>query len=151
MIPVPHLPEVHLPPPWSARATRLGRHSQELWTTGQPGGVRIQLERCAVGRFRDAYPVGLHDIEIRADDLADHALGEMLTVLTAALGAADPRCRRLVLAAPAADGPRIAAAETAGFRQVVDVDLGSAELTLLTWEPAWVTRCDPDLDRVPGA
>ncbi|GHD91904.1 hypothetical protein GCM10010508_42520 [Streptomyces naganishii JCM 4654] len=46
--------------------------------------------------------------EVRADDFADHALGAVLTVLTAALGAADPRCRRLVLAAPAGDGPRIA-------------------------------------------
>ncbi|MFG2948393.1 hypothetical protein [Streptomyces adustus] len=151
MIPVPPLPEIRLPAQWHTHAVRGGRHAQELRMTGVTGGAGVRLERCAAGRLRDAYPVGRHDIEVQADDCPTGLLGELLTALTEVVGDADPRCRRLVVATAVGDGPRIAAAQSAGFRHVVDVDLGSAELGLLTWEPAWATPIDPDLDRVPGA
>jgi hypothetical protein len=63
----------------------------------------------------------------------------------------DPRCRRVVHAVPAGQRDQIAAAESAGCRYVVDVDLGREELSLLVAEPDWVTDTDIDIDRVPGA
>jgi hypothetical protein len=151
MIPVPPLPDVLLPAPWSAEPVRHARHTLETRVTGETvRGAGVRLERCAAGRLRDAYPVGLHDVEVRSD-CADEVLPRLLSALTEAVGDADPRCRRIVLVTGAGDAPRIAAAESAGFRYVVDVDLGSAEHSLLTWEPDWATRVDPDLDRVPGA
>ncbi|MGW3954776.1 hypothetical protein ACWEKM_28450 [Streptomyces sp. NPDC004752] len=151
MIPVPELPKVLLPARWNAAPVRRGRHAQDLRGAKETRAFGIHLERCAAGRLRDAYPVALHDIEVQADDCANEALPHLLTALIDAVSRADPRCRRLVLVTSAADGTRIAAAESAGFRYVVDVDLGSAECSLLTWEPAWATPTDPDLDRVPGA
>jgi len=41
------------------------------------------------------------------------------------------------------------AAEMAGFRPVVDVDVPGAELRLFVAEPVWVSNID--LQRVPGA
>lgn len=65
--------------------------------------------------------------------------------------AADPHCRRVVLAVPVGDRGGLTAAESAGYRYAVDVDLGTDELALLVAEPDWVTVTDIDLDRVPGA
>ncbi|GCE44881.1 hypothetical protein Rhow_000507 [Rhodococcus wratislaviensis] len=45
----------------------------------------------------------------------------------------------------------IAAAEAAGFRYVVDVDVAESELSLLVSEPGWVTEVDIDLEHVPGS
>ncbi|HJQ45102.1 MAG TPA: hypothetical protein VJ870_02105 [Amycolatopsis sp.] len=112
-------------------------------------GVRI--EHCAGGRLGDAYPVNAHDVEVRVHDRLSAA--ELSVVLGAAVEdalASDPRCRRVVFAAEVADVATITAAEAAGFRHVVDVDLPDAELSLLVAEPAWVTAVDIDLDRVPG-
>ncbi|MFE5036755.1 hypothetical protein [Streptomyces sp. NPDC056683] len=78
-------------------------------------------------------------------------LPALLRSLTAAVLAADPHCRRVVLAVPAADRGGLTAAESAGYRYAVDVDLGTDELALLVAEPDWVTVTDIDLDRVPGA
>ena len=60
----------------------------------------------------------------------------------------DPRCRRVVFAAPVDDLTSIAAAHAAGFRYVVDVDIPGEELSLLVAEAHWVTAMDSD--RVPG-
>lgn len=111
----------------------------------------VVLERCATGRLRDAYPVNGHDLEVRLPGRLSP--GEVTTVLETTARAAferDPRCRRVVFAVPAGDLVTMAAAETAGFRYVVDVDIPGAELSLLVAEPEWVTAVDMDLDRVPG-
>ncbi|MEW1654105.1 hypothetical protein [Streptomyces sp. NPDC093707] len=151
MIPVPPLPDVRLAPDWRTATRHRTRHAQQLHVAGRSGAAEVRLERCAAGRLRDAYPVGSRDLEVRADACAEDVLPGLLTALADALGATDPRCRRLVFAAPADDRPRIAAAESAGFRHVVEIDLGTDAYRLMTWEPAWATCNDPDLDRVPGA
>jgi hypothetical protein len=56
----------------------------------------------------------------------------------------------VVFAAPVDDLEIVAAAEAAGFRYVVDVEVPGEDLSLLVAEPEWVTRVDMDLDRVPG-
>jgi hypothetical protein len=71
-------------------------------------------------------------------------------VLAGAIQAADPRCRRVVFAAPVDDLEIVAAAQAAGFRYVVEVEVPGEDLSLLVAEPEWVTRVDMDLDRVPG-
>ncbi|MFD3588357.1 hypothetical protein [Streptomyces sp. NPDC058683] len=78
-------------------------------------------------------------------------LPRLLQALTAAVQRADPDCRRVVHAVRAGQPSAITAAESAGFRYVVDVDLGQADISLLVAEPRWATRTAIDLDRVPGA
>ncbi|MFF5085026.1 hypothetical protein ACFY36_48980 [Actinoplanes sp. NPDC000266] len=103
----------------------------------------ITFERCATGRLRNAYPVSENDLEV---DVSDPAL--LWTATTQAL-VAEPACRRIIYAVPEGDLAGIEAAEAAGFRYVVDVDLpdGSA-LSLLVVEPDWVTRIDHDTDAI---
>lgn len=114
--------------------------------------VDVRLERCATGRLRDTYPVGAHDMEVRIGaGCPQDVRSALLRALTDAVQAADPRCRRVVHAVPVGERDWTAAAENAGFRYAVDVDLGQEELGLLVAEPAWVTGTDLDLDRVPGA
>jgi len=108
------------------------------------------LERCAHGRLRDAYPVAEHDIEIRLYDAPAYELTALLRTLSAAVQQADPQCRRVVFGAPLGDLATLSAAENAGFRYVVDVDLAGASLSLAVAEPSCVTSVDMDLDRVPG-
>jgi hypothetical protein len=99
-----------------------------------------RIERCTAGRLYNAYPVGEYDVEIRLPGGADTGL---LRDLVTQIEVSDPRCRRVVYAAPAGDLADIAAAEAAGFRYVVDVDLpGDASFSLLVAEPGWVTRLD---------
>lgn len=109
----------------------------------------IEFERCVTGRLRDAYPSHAHDVEIRlAEDLPPDRLTQVLGQAARAALDSDPRCRRVVFAAPAGDTATIAATEAAGFRYVLDVDLAGIELSLLVAEPGWVTVLDSD--RVPG-
>ncbi|MFD5259191.1 hypothetical protein ACFWM5_41125 [Streptomyces bobili] len=153
MISVPPLPDLQLTARWNVSPLRRWPHAQELRisrTDEAAAGPVIRIERCAAGRLRDTYPVAAHDVEIQAGACSVEDLPHLLTAVTENLGATDPRCRRLVLAVPADDLVRLTAAESAGFRYVVDVDLGTAEHSLLTWEPAWATQNDPNLDRVPG-
>ncbi|GLX53983.1 hypothetical protein ACL07V_00300 [Streptomyces sp. MB22_4] len=151
MIQVPPLPDVRLGPSWRVRTGSRGRRFRDLCADAGSGTVEARVERCAWGRLRDAYPVGLRDLEVRVGTCAEGALTDLLTELREALADADPLSRRLVFAVPADDPGRITAAESAGFRPVVDIDLDEVEHTLLTWEPAWATRTDTELDRVPGA
>jgi hypothetical protein len=116
-------------------------------------GVAVELgaRRCAEGRLRDTYPVSAHDVEIyTGKDAAPQALPEPLGELSRAIMAADPECRRVVFAASVGDLDAVAAAQAAGFRYVLDVDVPDAELSLLVAEPDWVSDVDADLDRVPG-
>ncbi|MCX4091057.1 hypothetical protein [Nocardia sp. alder85J] len=124
-----------------------------------PGGTAatVELQRCAAGRLRSAYPVDRHDVEVRIGPSARTIgapaaplLTELLGALVAGIESADPRCRRILIAIAPGASALCTAATAAGFRHVVDVDLPGAELSLLVAEPAWVTAVDPDLDRVPG-
>ena len=133
------------------------------WTerNGTEGDVRLRFDqegtpvefsarRCADGRLRNAYPVSAHDVEL---DVLNGAVPQQimrpLAVLTQAILNSDDSCRRVVFAAPADDHALVAAAQAAGFRYVLDVDVPGAELSLLVAEPRWLT--DFDNDRVPGA
>ncbi|WP_433622237.1 hypothetical protein [Nocardia sp. CA-120079] len=148
----PEIPALALPGPWHSKV-RSHSGTTVLLEVGRPsdGGTTVELERCNSGRLRHSYPVDSHDIEARIlGALPTSVLAELLTALSSAIAMADPRCRRLVYAAPAEDTETIATAEAAGFRYVVDVDLPDSALSLLVSEPRWVTAVDADLDRVPG-
>ncbi|MER5795842.1 hypothetical protein [Streptomyces sp. NPDC001980] len=153
MITVPAVPADLAPDRgWEAVPTACGRTTADLRLRRDAVTVDVRLQRCAAGRLRDAYPAGAHDLEVRVGaGCPDDLLPALLRTLTAAVRAADPRCRRVVLAVPVADRGGITAAESAGYRYAVDVDLGTEELALLVAEPDWVTVTDIDLDRVPGA
>lgn len=116
-----------------------------------PDGLapEVTLERCAAGRLRNAYPVSEHDLEARVSELPAAALAALLAELAPAVFTADPRCRRLVFAPPEGELALLSAAEEAGFRYVVDVDLAEGLVSLAVAEPGWVTAVDMDLDRVP--
>ncbi|MFI6737838.1 hypothetical protein ACIBI9_33370 [Nonomuraea sp. NPDC050451] len=108
----------------------------------------VHLERCATGRLREAYPAGARDVEVRVSPaVTGEAMTRLLRVVTDAVSRQDPACRRVVCPVPEGDLGRIAAAEAAGFRYVVDVDLADEQLSLLVAEPEWVTGIDPG--RVP--
>ncbi|MFJ2756421.1 hypothetical protein ACIO3S_12530 [Nocardioides sp. NPDC087217] len=116
----------------------------------------IVRTRCVEGRLRNAYPVAEHDVEIQVSGVEFADLGRVLSEEAKRVLADDPRCRKVVYAAPAGVREAIDAAESAGFRNVVEVDVltplgGVEELVLLVREPAYVTEVDMDLDRVPGS
>ena len=113
--------------------------------------VEVVLERCATGRLRAAYPVAEHDVEARFADATPEpaVVTSVLERAVAAVLDADPQCRRVVFAAPEGDLATLAAAENAGFRYVVDVDLPDGSVSLTVAEPDWVTAVDMDLERVP--
>jgi hypothetical protein len=135
---------------WTVVDQQNSRHATRCVLTKLGTNVDATLERCAHGRLRDAYPVAEHDIEIRLDDAPTDEVTALLGALSAAVQQADPQCRRVVFGAPGGDLATLAAAENAGFRYVVDVDLAGASLSLAVAEPSWVTSVDMDLDRVPG-
>jgi hypothetical protein len=104
------------------------------------------------GPLRDAYPVGAHDVEIRISRRlqASSRLAVFLDELGVAILAADRACRRVVVAVAPDDLAAISAADSVGFRHVVDVEVPGEELSLFVREPEWATQVDADLDRVPG-
>lgn len=115
----------------------------------------ISRVRCLGGRLDNAYPVAEHDIELQVSGIPLADLAAALEKEAARALAEDPRCRKVVYAAPAGNDEAIAAAAKAGFRYVVDVDIagtsgGIEELSLMVREPAGVTAADMDGDRVPG-
>jgi len=85
------------------------------------------------------------------NDIAPQVLTRALTELSRAVLDADPRCRRVVLAAPADHADIEKAAAAAGFRHIVDVEVSRVELSLLVAEPGWVRKVDADIDKVPGS
>lgn len=115
----------------------------------------ITTEHCATGRLRDAYPVGRHDLELRVEGEPPDRWDTVLRAESDRLLVADSACRRVVFAAPAGDLAVVAAAERAGFRYVVDVDVRDGEdvlaLSLLVREPEHVTRVGTDLDAAVGS
>jgi hypothetical protein len=114
--------------------------------------VEAVVRYASGGPLRDAYPVGAHDVEIRLSRRhpTSSRLSACLDELGVAILAADCACRRVVVAVTPDDLAAISAAESVGFRHVVDVDVPGEELSLLVREPEWVTQVDADLDRVPG-
>jgi len=142
-----------LGPRWTCTTTGRSRAGVVLAMSRNDGTeVVAEVERCCAGRLRHAYPVNAHDVEVRiADASSPEVLTDALGLLARAVQAADPRCRRVVFAAPAGDPKAVAAAEAAGLRYVLDVDVPGADLSLLVAEPEWVTTADRDLDRVPGS
>jgi hypothetical protein len=141
------LPELPLGQGWTQ--TNVGDPVVRVRFDGE-GVVELGVRRCISSRLRDAYPVSSHDIELFGlNDAPPHAFAHALIELSEAVLRADPLCRRVVFAAPAGEADMGRAAEMAGFRPVVDVDVPGAELRLFVAEPDWVSNID--LQRVPGA
>ena len=125
---------------------------RELWLRSdhQNGPIQLHARRCIDGPLRDTYPVGKYDVELYvAKDVTPEYLIGPLAEVAGAILAADPHCRRVVFAAPAGDQATVSAAEEAGFRYVLDVEVRERELSLLVAEPHWATKVNLDLDRVP--
>ncbi|MBV6760411.1 hypothetical protein [Rhodococcus opacus] len=154
------LPHLRFTSQWTSEEVTWSNSRGHLLLRHADGAdLTVELQRCARGRLRNAYPVSSHDLEVQvggaeSTDVLTASLGAVVT----AIEAAEPQCRRIVYAVDT-DGSFsgavgrlsvIAAAEAAGFRYVVDVDLADAELSLLVAEPRWVTEVDMDLDHVPG-
>lgn len=144
------LASVRLGKPWRTTVETRHRAWVRLRIDG-PHGARagIVLQRCTAGPLGDAYPVAEHDVEVQVVGTAD--LTAVLRGLVSAVEAADPGCRRVVFAAAIGDLAAVEAAETAGFRYVLDVDLPSSapgsgvdSRSLLVAEPGWVTHIDED-------
>ena len=149
--PLPALPPV---PPWAGEPGPWTRTRGTLRLRRDDGArVTVEVERCAAGRLRAAYPVGEHDVEIAVtagESAAREVAAEALRHMVEVIWEADPRCRRVVLAAPVDDPDAARTARDAGFRPAVEVELpGSGTVELLVREPDRVTRVDMDLDRVP--
>ncbi|MEV5987464.1 hypothetical protein AB0L85_21010 [Streptomyces sp. NPDC052051] len=153
MFAVPALPALPVPGARTATVESWTRFTGRLRLSGPGADIGVQVERCAAGRLRDAYPAGARDLEVRIDGGCPDgdARAALLRDLVDAVGAADPHCRRVVHAVAEGDHDGLAAAARAGFRHVVDVDLGQQQLSLLVAEPDWVTATDMDLDHVPGS
>lgn len=138
---------------WELVDQSAGRASSELVLRGlgSVGGsvVDVELERCEAGRLSDAYPVSEHDVEVRVGKPEPQVLTALLRDVVAAVLSADVDCRRVVFAVPDGDLALLSAAEAAGFRFVVDVDLPEGTVSLVVAEPRWVTAVDMDLDKVP--
>ncbi|WP_431971081.1 hypothetical protein [Nocardia sp. bgisy134] len=131
--------------------TQEQRGTYELWAGPANTPVTVDVARCADGRLRVAYPVGAHDVEVRITGAPSaQVLTDALAAATSAILDADPHCRRVVFAVPKGDEAGLAAAELAGYRHVVDVDVPGQSLGLLVVEPAWVTAADIDNEHVPG-
>jgi hypothetical protein len=146
MTAVPPLPVPDVDAGWQTTVQAWTRSTGRLHLRGDGVNADVRVERCAAGRLRDTYPVGSHDMELR---VCGEPLAEILRTLADAVTRADPECRRVVYAAPEGDLERVAAAESAGFRYVVDVDLADEQLSLLVAEPDRVMRPDVDLGHVP--
>ena len=114
----------------------------------------ISTQRCLDGRLAAAYPAAKHDVELRVDAVAPERLDLILREESDRILEQDPECRKVVFAAGVTDLAAVAAAESAGFRYVVDVDVPDEDgvveqLSLLVREPDFVTHVDMDLDHVP--
>lgn len=146
------LPRIQVAAPWTSTPQDWSPTTGVLCLSdGNGAATTVEVQRCAAGRLENAYPVSLHDIEVRFPDAVDAGVARaVLDVLVPAILRADPECRRVVFSVPRDDALAAQAAEAAGFRFVVDVDLPDAELSLFVSEPEWVTEVDMDLDRVPG-
>lgn len=149
---IPSLPALRVDGGWQTAGESWTRFAGSLRLRREDDSeAAVRVERCAAGQLREAYPVGAHDVGVRVTvALPTETLAELLGVLVRAITAADPHCRRMVHAVDEGDQRAIAAAEAAGFRYVVDVDLPDEQLSLLVYEPDWAAAADVDLERIPG-
>ncbi|MBV6760415.1 hypothetical protein [Rhodococcus opacus] len=155
------LPQPAFRAPWSSEILSWSvARGRLLLRRGETKSTTVELQRCASGRLRHSYPVSARDIEVRLVDPGGSAeLTTALRAVVAAIRDAEPQCRKVVYAVESGGSKQgrvgtlatIAAAEAAGFRYVVDVDVADHELSLLVSEPDWVTAVDIDLDHVPGS
>lgn len=146
--------------PWSQEVVSWSPSGGRLVVADGDGRqFTVDVNRCAVGRLRDAYPVAEHDVEVIIDgSAAEYEVTELLSVVVTAIWAADPDCRKVVFGVERAELDSdqestvgvISAAEAAGLRYVLDVDIVGSSLSLLVAEPEWVTKVDVDTDRIPG-
>lgn len=117
------------------------------------GDHRVSVTSCLDGRLGAAYPASRHDVELRVEVEDTGDLAAILDAESTRIFDTEPRCRKVVFAAPVDDLAAISAAETAGFRYVLDVELPDGgylvDVSLLVREAEFVTRVDMDLDRVP--
>ena len=112
----------------------------------------IRTRRCLDSPLAAAYPAAEHDVELWVGGIAPEQLERVLREESDRILEQDPECRKVVFAARVTDLAAVAAAESAGFRYVVDVDVPDEdgvieELSLLVREPQFVTR--GDFDHVP--
>jgi hypothetical protein len=117
---------------------------------------RVWARPALDGPLAQAYPAGIHDVEVRVERLDD---AEGVHRACQLLFADHPQCRRITFAARANEVNVIAFAEEAGFRYVLDVDVrepaGSApeetatELSLLVLEPQWILEQPMAVDDLP--
>jgi hypothetical protein len=145
------LTTLRLGPRWR----QLDERAHHVWLRfDDPTGTAAEfgVRRCTSGPLRDTYPVSAHDVEIyAANDVAPQTLTRAIPELNRAVLDADPRCRRVVFAAPTDHAAVAEAIVAAGFRHVVDVDVPGAELSLFVAEPSWVSKVDSDLHKVPDS
>ena len=141
-------------PPWTSEIVSWSDSGGKVVLRREDGlPTAVELVRCVNGRLRLAYPVGARDVEARIPDVVTpEDLTSVLLAVVPAILASDQHCRKVVFAVnrhePVSALAEIAAAEAAGFRYVVDIDLAGAELSLLVAEP--VRIIDIELDYVPG-
>lgn len=150
-----HIDVPQWPAPWLTEVTAMSRHRVTMRVQRHFDITAIvDFERCIHGRLRGAYPAARRDTEVRVRDVEPpEALSAVLSAAAAAIQRADPVCRKVVYAVDrgTGDATRDAqAAAVAGFRYVVDVEIGGRDLGLTVQEPDWVTGADLDRDDVPG-
>lgn len=155
------LPQPLFAPPWSSEVISWsGTRGRLLLRREGSKSVTVEMQWCAAGRLRNSYPISARDIEVRLFGLASSdELTTALAAVVAAIHSAEAHCRKVVYAVESNGAHQgrisrlatIAAAEAAGFRYVVDVDVAESELSLLVSEPGWVTEVDIDLEHVPGS
>ncbi|MBH5141090.1 hypothetical protein [Rhodococcus erythropolis] len=117
---------------------------------------RVRFRPALDGPLAQAYPAGIHDVEVRVESLVD---ADGVNRACQSMFVDHPQCRRITFAARANDVSVIAFAEEAGFRYVLDVDVrepaGSApentatELSLLVLEPQWILEQPIAVDDLP--
>ncbi len=137
-----------LPPSWQCVTAA----PDEGWDTafnvtenGNPAGM-VSVGFVASTPIAAAYPAGARDRLIQPDAQAG---APAVQLVAEQVMAADPACRRLVLAVDEGDVAGIARGEAAGFRYVLDVDVPGRSLSLLAAEPNWVLEDSRHLDDVP--
>lgn len=139
--------------PWAAETVAWSDRGGRLVLRRSDGFLAaVEIRRCVYTSLRGAYPVAARDVEVRVTASgSDRDLSDTLGTVAVAIRNADPKCRKVVYPAACTGSNSAAlrlAAERAGFRHTVDIDLAEVELSLLVSEPEWVTEVD--LERVPG-
>ncbi|HZK32025.1 MAG TPA: hypothetical protein VFC72_03845 [Corynebacterium sp.] len=90
--------------------------------------------------LKHTYPYGRYDVEVPLGTVAEitASLAEVFRDL--------PACRRVLIAIEQDDGAAARVCEEAGFHYVLDVQTRDGrELSLMSYEPAWVTEQSTDI------